>query len=154
MPRGHCAVVRTVLLQNRYLRPFDRITREKEIADSGEAITAPVEQHEIARRRSRIVGIADQHRGTAIDDPRHEPPEIRLGIAVEIGADLALALEPQPVDELEPYILGQHVADAIEIARVEALDIRGEPRTLDGGCSAAFTAATVVPVIAAISSIE
>ena len=60
------------LAQERYRRSFDRVAREHEIADPRQPFALPIEQHEIAWRRFRIVAIADQRRQPAIDHPRHE----------------------------------------------------------------------------------
>jgi hypothetical protein len=36
-------------------------------------------------------------------------------------------------DDVEPHLVGEHVADGIEVARVEAVDIGREQRTIGFG---------------------
>ena len=54
------------------------------------------------------------------------------GIVREVGGDLALAVQPRPGDQIEPHLVGEHVADGVEVARVEAVDIGGEAATRSG----------------------
>src|SRR5262249_56813338 len=57
-------------------------------------------------------------------------PVLEPSIVVEVRSDLGSTLLLQLRNEVEPHLIGKHVADGIKVARVEALDISGEQRAL------------------------
>src|SRR5260221_7655045 len=65
-----------------------------------------------------------------VDQPRHEVPIGYRAVIGEVAADLVAAVSLRTGDEIEPHLIGEHVAYGIEIARVETVDIGGEKRAL------------------------
>src|SRR5262249_10339669 len=59
-----------------------------------------------------------------------EIPVLEPGIVVEIRSNLRPTLLLKLRNEVEPHLIGEHVAYGIEVARVEVLDISGEQRAL------------------------
>jgi hypothetical protein len=60
-------------------------------------------------------------------------PTVDETVVVKILADLVPAIHPTSVDELEPYLVGKHITDGVEVARVEAVDVGGQKRALGLG---------------------
>jgi hypothetical protein len=60
-------------------------------------------------------------------------PIVDVRVVVKVSRNLAPALHATPVDEFQPHLIGQHVADGVEVARVEAVDIFGQQRALGLG---------------------
>src|SRR5207249_2389320 len=104
-----------------------------EIADVSELVPRPLQQNEIRRRCGWIARIENEQRETPVNKARHKTPIVDIGVIVKIPPDLALTVHACPVDELQPYFIGQHVADGVEVARVEAVDVFGQQQTLRFG---------------------
>src|SRR5258708_7211889 len=80
---------------------------------------------------SKSHGVMGAARSLRTHDRRaDERPVIDQPIFVKIPAASPPAIHARPVDELEPYLVGEHVADGVEIAGVEAVDVSGEKRAL------------------------
>src|SRR5437016_5936112 len=95
-----------------------------EVADGRDLVGLPAQPDEIFRALTRRVGIEHQNSGMALNQPRHQMPVADPGIVYKIsGRNLGLAVQTRLVDELEPYVVGNHGADGVEIPRIEMRDI-------------------------------
>jgi hypothetical protein len=69
-----------------------------------------------------------ERRRPAVDQARSKMPILDQGIVVKVLAHLVAAIHSRPCDELEPHLVGEHVAYGVEVARVEPLHIGREER--------------------------
>src|SRR5580700_5873371 len=105
------------------LSAVDGVARVTKIEDADEPVASPVQQHEVSWRSRGIAGIAYQDRWPSVDESRNEQPIVRQRVIAEIFTDRALAIHTGLVDQFEPHFVGEHVADRVEIAGVEAVDV-------------------------------
>ena len=61
-----------------------------------------------------------------VDEAGDELPVLVPGVVVEVGADLCPPVQPGSRDEVEAHVVGEHVADRVEVAGIETVDIAGE----------------------------
>src|SRR6516162_4042678 len=108
------------------LRAFSRVARETKIPDVRDPVAFPLQQNEIRQFPGRIRGVAHEHRWAPVHQTPNEIPVLEPGIVVEVRSDLRPTLLLKLSNEVEPHLIGEHVAYGIEVARVEALDISGE----------------------------
>jgi hypothetical protein len=80
-----------------------------------------------------VAWIAHEQRRTSINQSRHKMPIVDVSVVVKVPPNLAAALHASPVDELQSHLLGQHVADGVEVTRVEAVDVFGQQRAFRRG---------------------
>lgn len=119
--------------QHQQLRAVGCVARVTKIADADEPVANPIQQHEVDGRSRGIAGIAYQDRGTSVDESRNQLPVLHERVVAKIFADLGLAVHTGLVDQFEAHLVGEHVADCIEIAGIETVDVGVEQRALGLG---------------------
>src|SRR5215475_1115450 len=112
--------------QRNDFRTFEGIAREEEISNHDNVPVRPLKKNEIGRRSGGIVGIENKDRRSTIHQSRNAVPVAHLRVSAEVLTHVAAAPEAKPVDKIEANILGQHVADAVEIAGIEPVDVGHE----------------------------
>jgi hypothetical protein len=108
--------------------PFGSIARESKIPNADDAILFPIQENKVLRPSRHIVRIAHEDRRPSVNESRNEVPVVNEGVVVEVCADLGSAAQATPVHEVEPNVVGEHVADRVEVACVEALNVEALPR--------------------------
>src|SRR6266446_7925081 len=116
--------------EHQQLRALDRIAGEPKIPDIDKSVAAPLQQNEIRRSSRRIARIEHKRSRAPVHEPWNKIPIRDAGIVAKVVADVAAAAQSQLGDEVEPHVVGEHVADGVEVAGVEAIDISGETRAL------------------------
>ncbi len=106
-----------------------RIARIAEIPDPADQPIAPV-QHDKIGRTVRSIRLEHQNGRLVIDEPLNEAPVRPALVILEVASDILAAVPPAFRDEIEPDIIGQQVAQRVEIPRIEALDIGRQTRPL------------------------
>src|SRR6516162_4116090 len=117
----------TVVSPNRY-SPSPDTTKKQLVHD-----VMPMEGKRFLAGRydvHRATQTIEPHRWAPIHQTPNEIPVLEPGIVVEVRSDLRPTLLLKLSNEVEPHLIGEHVAYGIEVARVEALDISGEQRAL------------------------
>src|ERR1700676_5675050 len=71
--------------------PIDDVGRVAEIADGGDLVGRPLQEHEIFRTRSRFVGVEHQDRRAALHQPGLQVPVGYIGIVSKISGPLTTA---------------------------------------------------------------
>src|SRR5215831_6207739 len=116
----------TQSLQKKRLRTFSRVSRKTKISNVRDLVTFPLQQNEIRQLSGRIRRVAHEHRWVPIHQSRNEMPVLEAGIVLEVRSHLAPTLLSKLCNEVEPHLIGEHLAYSTEVARIEALDISGE----------------------------
>src|SRR5262245_39682794 len=98
------------------------------ISDVRELVPRPLQQNEIGGRAQWIAWIAHEERRASVNQPGDKMPIVDISVVVKVPPNLAPALHASPVDELQSHLIGQHVADGIEVTRVETVDVLGQQR--------------------------
>src|SRR5215510_9718174 len=126
--------MRSVLLrlaQRFDVRAVERVTRETKVSNGDDAAVGPVQEDEVHRASGLVLGIDHEDRRTSVHEPRDTPPVGRARISMKVVADLGLSPRAQPIDQVEPNVVGQHVAYGIEVSCVEARGILEEACALE-----------------------
>src|SRR5262245_51184086 len=113
-------------LHEKQLGAFSRVSRETKISDVRDPVAFPLQQNEIPHFPRAISRVAHEHRRAPVHQSGNEMPVLEPGIVVEIRSHLGPTLPLKLRNEVEPHLIGEHVAYGIEVARIEALDISGE----------------------------
>src|SRR5262249_52030057 len=109
------------------LRRLDCIARMAEIANGADALARPLQHDEIGRLTRRIARIAGNNCRVPVDKPRLQVPVVHTGVIAEISAHLRAPGHARLAHQIEPHVVRQHVADGIEVARIEAVHIGRQP---------------------------
>src|SRR5262245_7832371 len=109
------------------LGAIDGVAGEAEVSDASDAVAAPTQENEICRC-SFVASLEYEECRAAVHGASNDPPIRVQGVAVEVFGHLAAALSLQPIHEVQPNIVSQHVAYGIEVSRVEARRILEEAR--------------------------
>src|SRR5262245_42771384 len=107
------------------LGAIDGVAGEAEVPDASDAVAAPIQENEVSRC-SFVASLEYEKRRAAVDGASDDPPIRVQGVSVEVFGHLAAALPLQPIHEVEPNIVSQHVAYGIEVSRVETRRILEE----------------------------
>src|SRR6266478_8006684 len=116
--------------KHKQLRALDGVAGEAKIPDIGKSVAAPLQQDEIRRSPRRIARIEHKRSRAPVHESRNKTPIRDAGIVAKVVADFAAATQAKLGDEVEPHVVGEHVADGVKVAGVEAIDISGETRAL------------------------
>ena len=114
---------RTSLIRYDDLRTFGYVGTVAEIPDVHEPITSPLQQNEIRRRAGWVARIAHEKRGPPVHQRRAQSPVRNPIVVVKVSADLAPPVQATLVDEFQPHLVGEQVADGVEVARIETIDV-------------------------------
>jgi hypothetical protein len=112
------------------MSPFDGVARESEIPNADDATIPPIQENKVPGPCRDIVRIAHEYRRPPLNETRNEIPVVNEGVLVEVRADLPADARAKPVHYVEPAVVGKHVADRVEVACVEALDVGKQARAL------------------------
>jgi hypothetical protein len=111
-------------------RSFHGVARETEVSNTDDAILLPVQENTVPWPSEQIVRIKHEYRRSPVNESRNEMPVVNERVLMNVPLDLPSAPPAKSVHQVEPDIVGKHVADRVEVARVEALNVGSQPRTL------------------------
>src|SRR5262249_35288896 len=97
------------------------------VSNPRDLVACPFQDNEISRLTRAL---AHEQRRLPVHKSRDKPPVISSRIVAEVSRSLLAAPQSGPRDNLELHVLGEHFANAVEVARIEAVDVSRETRTL------------------------
>ena len=113
---------------------FHGVARIAEIADAQDLIGLAFQQDEVARRARAFSAFGvDQQRSPAFYGSGRGAQPAHLGVVAEVARHGRPPVQAQPAHQFQPHFLGQHVAQAIEVPRIEAIRVDRQQRLVRRG---------------------
>ena len=78
----------------------------------------------------RVIAQIEQDRRAAIHKSELHQPSVDCDVLSEVTLDLVAPAIVQPRDQIELDLVRQHVAQPVEVARIEAIDVDGQASAL------------------------
>src|SRR5262245_18978540 len=108
------------LAQRFDVRAVERVTRETKVSNGDDAALGPVQEDEVQRASGLVLGVDHEDCRTSLHEPHDTPPVGRARIPMKVVADLGLSPRAQPINQVKPNVVGQHVAYGIKVSCIEA----------------------------------